>query len=368
MSPIGISTAHPYSRHRAPLLRRTPLLAALAVAALTATACAEVPTGTLSTRAGFTLVGEAVPVSVCPAEDESRLAEEEGTLLGAHFALRVECVASFEELPEGFQLEYLFGEDIDVFPAEAGHQFTLVQFAPDPGHEPPEEAVSRSILDTKLNIGEQEWHLEGEAPEAGSVYLAVAPTDAPIQLTVEDDGRSQGIDLRERTRTDIIEGLYNGSRDEITSDSVTNEVSASRSTGGYDYWVDGWTYETEFTATRSVYDKADGWVAELDRAELTIGFWWYQAGSGLEWDIDPEKTLTVSGAEGELKATSVDHEDDEWGEDNVSRYYTLVYDVSADDLVFDLEFHPDGAIDWPEHGIDMPVTGDKNHKLSVDFS
>lgn len=366
MSPIGITPA----RHSPPNLKppkRTAALAAVAAAtALTLSACVEPATGTLNTRAGYTIDGADIPVSICPEGDDSRLAEEEGLLLGAHFALRVECVASFTELPESFQLEYLFGEDPNLFPPENGYEFTMVQFAPDPGHEGLDMDDAPTELEAVLSIGEKEWVFTDEVPAPGSAYLAVAAKDAPISLEVNDAGRTQSLDLRERTAGDLVQGLYHGSR-KVVTDYAAHAVDAYLSTGGYEYWVEEWNYSTTFTANRVVYVPEEGWVTELDRVVLSLDFVWLHAGNGLIWEIDPKKTLKVSGDDGELTPTAVDHTSEEWGDGEI-RYYTMSYDVPADALQFTLEFSPKGPISWPDEGVEMPVTNEESHTLEVDFS
>ncbi|GAB3646975.1 hypothetical protein [Glycomyces tarimensis] len=362
MSLIGIAPARPRA------LRRTAAVAAAALAALTLSACGAAPTGTLNTRAGYTISSTDIPVSICPEGDESRLAPDEGALIGAHFALRVECVISFEEFPEDFQLEYLFGEDAQLYPPAEGHEFTMVQFAPDPGVEGLYEADSQTDLTAELAIGEEQWTFDGEVPPPGSVYLAVAETDAAVSLAVTDAERTQSIDLRERTRSDIVQALYHGSRNEVTTEYVENSIDAYTTSGNYEYWVEDWVYSTNFVATRSVYTPGEGWVAELDRAVLSISFVWLHSGSGLVWEIDPADTLTVSGPDGEMAAANVDFETEDWDEDGELRYYSMTYDIPADALAFDLVFAPRGPIAWPDEGVDMPISGEKTHELSVDFS
>lgn len=367
MSPIDITPARtrPPRPNRA---RRTATLSLAAVAALALGACGETPTGTLHTRTGYTASSTDVPVSVCPEGDASRLADEEGVLIGAHFALRVECVVSFTEIPEDFQLEYLFGEDTAIFPPEDGHEFTVVQFAPDPGHEGLYEVDSQTELEAELAIGDSQWSFAGEVPAPGSLYMAVAEADAPVSLEVTDADRTQSIDLRERTHGDLVQGLYYGSRSEITTEYVEHSVDAFLSSGNYEYSVDDWLYSTNFVATRSVYLPGEGWVAELDRAVLTISFVWLHSGSGLVWEIDPEKTLKVAGPEGEMTAATVDHTTEDWGDDGELRYYYMTYDIPADALAFTLEFSPKGPIAWPDEGVEMPVSGEKTHELTIDFT
>jgi hypothetical protein len=191
-----------------------------------------------------------------------------------------------------------------------------------------------------------------------------------VSLSVDDTERVQTIDLRERTRDGLIEALYHGSRQTITTDSVKNDVSAYKSQGGYEYSLDRWTYSTSFVVDRSVYNESEGWLAENDGARLTVDFVWWRGSEEQElyWDIDPEKALKVSGPDGELTATSVDHYDEEWDGGEIGRYFTLVFDVPAEALAFDLDFHPKGSIEWREHGVDMPISGDKNHEIAVDFT
>ena len=361
MSPIGNARAR---------RRRVPLLAFAAAGALAVSACGDAPTGTFNTGAGYTLESADIPVSICPEDDETRLAEDEGTLIGPHFALRVDCVAAFEEIPEDFEVEYLLGEDVSLFPPPEGHEFVLVQFAPDPGAEARFHVDGQTDLTASLTVGEHEWSFDGEVPAPGSAYFAVAEQDAPISLSVDDTGRVQSIDLRERTREGLIESLYHGSRHTITTDPVENDVSARKVQGDYEYTLDRWTYTTAFVVDRSVYNENEGWLAENDRARLTIDFVWWRESSEqqLIWDIDPEEALVVSGPDGELTATGVDSYDEEWENGEIERYFTLTYDVPADALAFDLSFHPTGVIEWGEHDVDMDISGDKTHDLSVDFT
>jgi hypothetical protein len=336
-----------------------------AASALAVAACGEVPTGTLHTRAGFTIASEEIPVSVCPTEGESRLADDAGVLVGPHFALRVECVASFSEIPEGFQLDYLFGEDMSLYSPEPGHEFTLVQFAPEPGVEAayPDDT---SELSATLMIGDEAWDFEQEVPAPGAVYFAVAEKDAPITLEVADTERTQTMDLRARTKEGLIQALYHGSKFEVNTDPAEGSVDGYTTSGSYEYWFDDWKYSTQFTVTREVFEPGAGWVAEPDRALLGIEFGWLHAGSGLEWPIDAAKTLKVAGPDGDLTPLSADHRDEDWG-DGVWRTFTLTYDVPADALAFTLNFHPKGPVNWPEEGIELPITGDKNHEIAVSF-
>ncbi|THV43515.1 hypothetical protein [Glycomyces buryatensis] len=361
MSPIGIAPT-PMPAARPAIARRSAVLALAGIAVLGAAACSA-PTASISTRSGYSIVGDDIPVSVCPSEGESRLSDEEGTLISAHFALRVECVASFTEIPEDFQLAYLFGDDAEVLPPEAGFEFTLVQFAPEPDAEAPDEDANE--VTGTLAIGDVTWDFDQELPGPGSVYLAVTEADSPVNLELTDAERTQSLDLRERTRTGTIEALYTG-EPEVKSDVIEHTVEASLNSGGYNYWVDGWVYSTNFVGTRTVY--ADGeWVAEPDRALLSVSFVWMRSGSGLEWDIDPEETLKVSGPDGALEPAVVDHDDEDYG-DGELRYYDMQYDVPADALEFTLKFSPKGPIAWPEEGIEMPVENEKTHEAALDFA
>ncbi|GAB4007595.1 hypothetical protein GCM10029992_61760 [Glycomyces albus] len=101
---------------------------------------------------------------MCPETDGALLAAEEGTLIGPHFALRVECVATFEEIPEGYQTEPLFGTDEALYPPPPGHEFALVQFAAEPGVEAPLQVDGGTQLSAALTVGEREWSFDGEVP------------------------------------------------------------------------------------------------------------------------------------------------------------------------------------------------------------
>ncbi|MCC3762270.1 hypothetical protein K3N28_04195 [Glycomyces sp. TRM65418] len=364
MSPKGIAQAAPPTPRIA--TRRTAFAVLAIAAALPLSACGEVPTGTLHTRAGYTVASEEVPVSVCPAEDESRFAGDEGLLIGPHFALRVECVASFDAIPEGFQLEYLLGEDTSLYSPEPGHEFTLVQFAPDPGVEVPYPNDDLSGLSATLSIGDRTWDFEGEAPVPGAVYFTVAEKDAAVTLEVVDNERTQTMDLRARTKEGLIQALYHGSTFEVNTDPATGSVDGYTTSGSYEYWFDDWKYSTQFTVTREVFEPGTGWVAEPDRAVLGVEFGWLHSGSGLEWAIDPQEALKVTGPEGDLTALTAEHVDEEWN-GGVWRTFTLKYDVPADALAFTLNFHPEGPVKWPEEDISLPITGDKNHEIAVSF-
>lgn len=364
MSPKGIAPAHLSPRFLP--ARRAAYAAVAAAAALSAAACGAVATGTVNTPAGYTVSSDDVPVSICPPEGEHRFEGDEGLLRGAHFALRVECLASFEEVPEGFQLEYLLADGYRLLPPPEGYEFTLVQFAPEPGVEAPYAVDDLTELGATLTIGDEEWDFAGEAPQPGSVYFAVAEKDAPVTLEVVDSERAQSIDLRARTRAGLIEALYNASTDTVTTEVVENSVDGYTTSGSYEYWFDDWQYSTEFTLTREVYEPGRGWIAANDTAVLTVQFGWLQSGSGLEWNIDPEEALKVSDPNGQLTAAAVDHVDEEWG-DGIWRTYTLKYAVPADSLVFTLRFHPDGPVEWPAEDISMPITGDKTHELTASF-
>ncbi|GAA2283665.1 hypothetical protein GCM10009853_042780 [Glycomyces scopariae] len=364
MSPKGIAPA--VRNPRKSTARRVAYAAAAAAAALTAAACGEVPTGTVNTPAGYTVSSDDVPVSICPSEGETRFEGDEGLLRGAHFALRVECLASFEEVPEGFQLEYLLADGYKLLPPPEGYEFTIVQFAPEPGVEAPYAVDDLTELTGKLAIGDVEWEFAGESPKPGAVYFTVAEKGAPVTLELTDAERTQTLDLRERTRTGLIEALYNGSTDTVTTDIVENSVDGYTTSGSYEYWFDDWQYSTDFTLTREVYRPGKGWVSAPDAAVLNVTFGWLQSGSGLEWDIDPTEALTVADPNGPLAAASATHVDEEWG-DGIWRTYTLVYNIPAASLVFDLTFHPDGPVTWPEEDVSMPITGDKTHELTASF-
>lgn len=360
MSPSDIAPERPRAA------RRTAFAVLAGLAALTASACGAAPTGTINTRAGYTVTSDEIPVSVCPTEGEARLADDEGLLIGAHFALRVECVVSFDAIPEGYQLDYLLGEDVQLHPPPPGHEFTLVQFAPEPGAEAPFMTDDLTELSATLAIGEREWDFEGAVPAPGSTYLTVAEKDAPITFAVVDSERTQSMDLRARTREGLVQALYNGSTDVVNTDPAEGSVDGYTTSGSYEYWFDDWEYATQFTVSRDVYQPGEGWVADPDRALLAIEFGWLHSGSGLEWEIDPEKALKVSGPDGALTPASVDHADEDWG-DGVWRTFYLEYDVPADALAFELKFHPEGPVEWPEEGITLPITGDKSHDISVSF-
>lgn len=364
MSPKDIAPACPPAV-RPGQHRRAALAVLTAASALALTACGEAPTGTLHTRAGFTATGEEIPVSVCPTEGEARLAGDEGLLIGAHFALRVECVASFSEIPADFQLDYLFGENQRLYTPEPGYEFTLVQFAPEPGAEAPYPDDTSEVSAT-LNIGDETWDFEGEAPAPGAVYFAVAEKDAPVTLEVVDAERAQTMDLRARTKEGLVQALYHGTTTEVTTDPAEASVDGYTTEGSYEYWFDDWKYSTQFIVTREVFQPGAGWVAEPDRALLGIEFGWLSSSSGLEWAIDPAKALKVTGPDGDLTPLTSDHTDEEWN-GGVWRTFTLTYDVPADALAYTLNFHPEGPVSWPEEGIDLPITGDKNHEIAVSF-
>lgn len=359
MSPKDIAPVCP------PAARRTAFAVVTAAAALAVTACGQVATGTLHTRAGYTITSDEIPVSVCPTEGEARLVADEGLLIGPHFALRVECVASFDEIPEGYQLDYLFGEDTGLYSPEPGYEFTLVQFAPETAAEAPYPNDDAELSAT-LAIGDQTWNFEGEVPAPGAVYFAVAEKGAPITLAVDDAERTQTMDLRARTKDGLVQALYHGSTFEVDTEPVAGSVDGYTTRGSYEYWFDDWQYSTRFAVSREVFEPGSGWVAEPDRARLDIVFGWLHAGSGLEWPIDPEEALKVSGPEGDLAPISSDYVDEDL-EGGVWREYTLSYDVPADALAFTLNFHPKGPVEWPEEGISLPITGDKNHEIAVSF-
>jgi hypothetical protein len=360
MSPKDIAPAHLSARRCALGLFAT-------AAVLSVAACGAAPTGTLHTRAGYQLTSDEVPVSVCPAEDEARFAGDEGLLVGAHFALRVECVASFEEIPEGFQLDYLFGENASLYSPEPGYEFTVVQFAPDTGVTAPYEPAAGELAAT-LTIGDDTWDFDGEVPAPGAVYFTVAKRDAPITLEVVDAERTQSMDLRERTREGLIQALYTG-KATVETDAVEGSVDGYTTEGSYEYWFDDWVYRTQFTLKREVFRPGEGWVAEPDRAILAVEFGWLHSASGLEWGIDLEDALKVAGSDGTaLTPLSADHADENLSDGNgVWRTFSLTYDVPADALAYTIDFHPKGPVKWPEEGVSMPITGDKNHEIAVSF-
>ncbi|HEX2144293.1 MAG TPA: hypothetical protein VHG10_07290 [Glycomyces sp.] len=360
MSPKDIAPALPRAR-------RTAFALLTAATALTVTACGAAPTGTLHTRAGFTAASEEIPVSVCPTEGEARFSDDEGLLIGPHFALRVECVASFDKIPEGFQLDYLFGENPNLYSPEPGYEFTLVQFAPEPGVEAADATSDPGELSATLAVGDQTWDFDGVVPAAGAVYFAVAEKDAPITLEVVDAERTQTMDLRARTRDGLVQALYNGTATEVTTDPLDGSVDGYTTEGSYEYWFDDWRYQTEFTAAREVFRSGEGWVAEPDRARLAIEFGWLHSASGLEWSLNVEDALSVSGPDGELTPLSTDHTDEDLGEGAVWRTFSVEYDVPADALAFTINFHPKGPVKWPEEDISLPITGDKNHEIAVSF-
>ncbi|MEV3934921.1 hypothetical protein AB0K52_02910 [Glycomyces sp. NPDC049804] len=358
MSPKGIAPAH------RPALRRSAFALLATAAVMSVAACGETPTGTLHTRAGYTLTSDEIPVSVCPAEDAARFADDEGLLLGAHFELRVECVASFDALPEGFQLDYLLGEHVNLYSPEPGYEFTLVQFSHEPGDAEPFNAEAGELAAT-LKIGDRAWDFDGEVPAPGAVYFTVAKKDAPITLEVVDAERTQTMDLRERTRDGLIQALYTG-KASVETEAAKGSVDGRTTQGSYEYWFDDWEYETVFYLSRDVFQPGTGWVAEPDRALLTVEFGWLHSASGLEWPIDPKKVLKVSGPEGELAPVSSNHADEDLT-DAVWRTYTLTYDVPADALAFTLNFHPVGPVKWPEEDVSLPLSGEKNHEIAASF-
>jgi hypothetical protein len=364
MSPKDIAPAHRPARRNS-AYRRTVLALTATAAVLTVAACGAPPTGTLHTRAGYTLTSDEIPVSVCPAGDESRFAGDEGLLVGAHFALRVECVASFDELPEGFQLDYLFGEHANLYSPEPGYEFTLVQFAPDPGVEAPFNAEAGELSAT-LNIGDRTWDFDGEVPAPGEVYFTVAKKDAPITIEVVDVERAQTMDLRARTREGLIQALYTGVS-AVDTEVVEGSVDGYTTKGSYEYWFDDWGYQTQFALSREVFQPGTGWVAEPDRALLSIEFGWLLSASGLEWGINTDDALKVSGPDGAMTPLSADHADENLS-NGVWRTFTITYDVPADALAFTLNFHPKGPVKWPEEDVSLPITGDKNHEIAVSFA
>jgi hypothetical protein len=350
-------------------IRRLSAGAAAGLLAFTLSACTEPPTGTLHTRAGYTAVVEDVPVSICPEADAARLSDDEGVLVGAHFALKVECVATFTEFPEGYQLEYLFGEDVSLFGPEPGNEFVLVQFAPQHENEALFSPDSQTELDAVLDIGGQTWEFDGEVPVDGSAYFAVVESDAAITLEVTNTGLTQSLDMRERTRDGLVQALYHGSSTEVTTETVEGKVDAFLRSGSWEYTVTDWGYATEFVVSRTVYEPGEGWVAEPDRVKLEISWVWLQEANDLVWSIDPEKTLKVTGPDGALEPTEVDKTEEKWGDGGKLVYYDMYYDVPADALEFDLEFAPKGPIHWNEHNVNLPITkGEKTHKVKADFS
>ncbi|MFC3494981.1 hypothetical protein [Glycomyces rhizosphaerae] len=360
MSPKDIAPAHPPARRS--------MLAVLATAAvMSVAACGAAPTGTLHTRAGYATTSDEIPVSVCPAEDESRFAGDEGLLVGAHFALRVECVASFDTVPEGFKLDYLFGEHVNLYPPEPGYEFTIVQFAKETGAAAAYTPAAGELSAT-FTIGDRTWDFDGEVPAPGAVYFTVAKKDAPITLEVVDYERAQTMDLRERTREGLIQALYTGTAS-VETEQVEGSVDGYTTSGSYEYWFDDWVYQTQFALTREVFRPADGWVAEPDRAVLTVEFGWLHSASGLEWGIDLEEALTVSGPDGALTPLTADHVDEDLSSgDGVWRTFTLTYDVPADALAYTLNFHPKGPVKWPEEDISLPLSGEQEHEIAVSFA
>ncbi|MDA1365359.1 hypothetical protein [Glycomyces algeriensis] len=364
MSPKDIAPAH--RRARGPqAIRRSVLALCAAVAVSAVAACGAPPTGTLHTRAGYTLTSSEVPVSVCPEGDASRFADDEGLLMGAHFALRVECLVSFEALPEGFQLDYLFGENPNLYSPQPGYEFTLVQFSQEPGVEAPFNAEAGELAAT-LKIGDHAWDFDGEVPAPGEVFLTVAEKDAPVTLEVVDVERTQTMDLRARTRDGLIQALYTGST-AAESEVVEGSVDGSATRGSYEYSFDDWRYQSQFFLSREVFQPGAGWVAEPDRALLTVEFGWLHSANGLEWPLDVNDAFKIADAEGTLTPITSEHVDEDLT-DAVWRTFTLTYDVPAASLDYTLSFHPKGPVKWPAEDIDMPISGDKNHELAVSFA
>ncbi|MDN3238709.1 hypothetical protein [Glycomyces tritici] len=350
--------------HR-PALRRSAFALLASIAVMTVAACGAPPTGTLHTRAGYTLTSDEVPVSVCPEGDASRFVDDEGLLIGAHFALRVECVASFDALPEGFEFDYLFGEDPSLYSPQPGYEFTLIQFSSEPGVEAPFNAEAGELAAT-LKVGEQTWDFDGEVPAPGEVFFTVAKKDAPVTLEVVDVERAQTMDLRARTRDGLIQALYTGNS-VAESEVVEGKVSGSATRGSYEYSFDDWRYQTQFFMSREAFRPGAGWVAEPDRALITVEFGWLQSANGLEWPIDVNDAFKIADADGTLTPLSSEHVDEDLT-DAVWRTYTFTYDVPAESLDYTISFHPKGPVKWPAEDIDMPITGDKNHELAVSFA
>jgi hypothetical protein len=139
------------------------------------------------------------------------LGDVEGEVIGPHMDLQVYAVAvggSFDEVFEN--------DPPATGEAAPGYELVLAAISnrQDPGTDPvldrPRDPVAEVV------VGEQRTPLE-EMPDPGTVaFLVVSvPEGGDVLLRLEDDGRSQSIDLRTAERTEQIDGFYAEARQDL---------------------------------------------------------------------------------------------------------------------------------------------------------
>jgi hypothetical protein len=139
------------------------------------------------------------------------LGDVEGEVIGPHFDLEVHAVAVGGSFDEVF-------EDDPPATGEAapGHELVLAAIANrrDPDMEPVPDPTREPVVE--VVAGEQRTPLE-TMPEPGTLafLLVSVPEGGEALLRLEDEGRSQSIDLRTAERTEQVDGFYAEARQDI---------------------------------------------------------------------------------------------------------------------------------------------------------
>ncbi|QSB05594.1 hypothetical protein [Natronoglycomyces albus] len=290
-----------------------------------------------------------------------RLSDHDGVILGPHFALKVECLASMEEFDTSFRMDELLGLNEKLLQPATGYEYTLVQFAPHHTLQPSHPDESAFELSATLTIGEQVWEFEDGVPADGSSYLASAKPNAPVILEVTDSGRTQSIDLRSNNMEDAVDAYYQNWGWEGQTDWLEATAAAQASNGAT---IDNWNWKTRLEFSRGVYGEGRGWlVDDNDRQLLTIEFEWPRENQGAVWNLDPADAVSL-GSNRIVDSGIVGNRDSgNWS----YRTYFVTFDVAASERTFQYRFEPKGPITWAAEGVTLTVTENRHYSGGMVF-
>ncbi|WP_025274405.1 hypothetical protein [Haloglycomyces albus] len=353
------------NRTKTPPRRRALPLVGLAALAFLLTSCTGPAVASLYITPGSHYIVTDSADGTCD-DVEMPYADAEATLVGAYFALKVDCVGeadSFDELEMDSDSE----DWGDLYPLPPGDSLVYLRFADPNPHRPLYQQSNPENVTSTITIGEQDWTLENEVPQPGDTFVWVGDASTEIRIEINDNNHVFAMDPRTGEREGVIDALYHGSLLSKQSDRYPIDAEFEGSSGSYVYSGSVRVFFQAFVE-RTVFRQEDGWVADGDTVELAVSYSWFETNDEweLEWNLDDDEAVEVSQDGEALEPAEVDAETVTEGGAQV-REVTQYFEVDAEALEYSFTFTPPQEAVWAAEGVDMPLTKG-NDEISFDIS
>lgn len=267
-------------RQHKSILRSLVILGALA---LSASACGYLPIGESTESYEFYSGND--PDPWCAEDESAYVLSEDSIIEGPHFSTGVQCRYTGEQLPH--EVAWRTPSIADLPRAEDGSEFIANHLTTSPDMDLFD--VMGWAVRAWVQVGDQEFEL-GAPPLQGDWIVVTAPTDVAAVLWVEDDGRSQGLDLRTGERVDPVFAYYTGLAEssDLFSGFKYESYFANEPSDGLSCQYDGGN------AWRSPWSEELGWAPDGSVYLTVFTFWCDQIGE-YSWSLDPASITLASG-------------------------------------------------------------------------